>query len=115
VQLAVGERGVVIYNRAGTSMLSSYKYEDISTFGGCSDTTFMLVVSSSLASPDQPKANSKAKKNSIAQRTVEKLTYAMHKLKVSKGQKSRCWRMHVQVETAGIKVIRAFEITRRCL
>ena len=87
VQLTISEKGVSIFNRAGTTVISSFTYADISTFGGTTDNTFMLIISSQSRRSSSDLRNGSqitAKRNSSSKKTVEKLTFVMPKLKVRK-------------------------------
>lgn len=45
VWLAVHESGVSMLNSATMGTISSYSYREISTFGGCGDSEFIMVIS----------------------------------------------------------------------
>lgn len=84
IWLSVDEKGVSIRERVSLKIFKSYSYNEISTFGGNGEDYFMLVISSpSSASAGQSlNAGSRSQLPSQQGNTVEKLMFAMPKLKV---------------------------------
>lgn len=80
IWLAVSEKGVSLLDRMSMKVLSSYSYDEISTFGGNGDTHFMLVTSpqNSPTTGQRSHGQNPSSQGNI----VERLMFKMPKLKV---------------------------------